>query len=191
MYEGLGYKTNTKHIVFRENQTALYVDFVFSKGGKKYHLVEREIDLCATSDDLTPEIFDVYYYSIRLNLNISDPKPTEISKAIVNFLGKHKLYLESYTIKGTECFVSYETPKDAKLLYELPHNPFRHQQDIKIKASIQLDDKTDYYKLLDIKIKDPIDTITEKEITNLGYRFKEPGITSFAILSDEDYKKLV
>lgn len=184
-------KASIKHIDFKNTCSALSIDFVFYEGQERYHLVNREIDLCIIDDDddEVPHQFPIYYYNIDLHLDIAEPTPMEISKAITNFLGKHKMYLKKYWINHTTCYVAYKTPEEGeKLLYDLPHNPFRHEQVFHIEAEIQLEENIDYKKLLDIKIKDPIETITEKEITDLGYAFTEPGISGFAILSEEDYE---
>ena len=184
------YEASTKHIDFKYTCSALSIDFIFHKDNKRYHLVNREIDLCGLYDETEPKDFPVGYYPICLRLNLAEPKPMEISKAIVNFLGKHKMYLKEYRIINTDTFVAYKTPdKSEKLLYGLPHNPFRHEQLFHIEAIIELDENTDYKKYLGIKIKDPIQTISTKEITELGYPFKESGISGFAILSDEEYKE--
>ena len=47
----------------------------------------------------------------------------------------------------------------------------------------------DYYKLLDIKMKKPVNNISGKKLKELGYEFHDYGIYSFAILNSEDTKK--
>ena len=170
---------------FESNETTIYVDIKFSKDKKIYHLVEQDI----WPNELEPGELGVRYDYVSFRVDSSNLKPTDITRALITFLGRYKLYLYRYNIISNGAFVSYASPKsEVERFADLKYSPKRQNQVLFLSADVQLEDDVDYEKLLDIRMKNPVDAVSFEELEELGYKIGEAGIQNFAILSDEDVK---
>ena len=173
-----------KKIEFDSNRTTFYLDIKFKKGEKYYHIVEQSID---------PDYEGSYYVSydyLKFFADASDLSPTDISNVIVNYLADLKLYLYSYSIIKESTFVSYVSPKsESEKMKDLTYAPRYLNRCIYVEAIVQLEDDVNYYRSLDIRIKEPINTISEEEIDGLGYSIDDCGLSLFAIVDDAFAKK--
>lgn len=171
---------------FESSKTTFRVDIRFFKDEKVYHLVERDI----WPDELRPGELQIRYNYVTFEVDSSDLTPTDITRALVDFLGRHKLYLYKYSIAQKGAFVSYASSKpDTEQVVDLKYSPKHQNQYVSLIAGVQLEDGIDYEKLFDIRIKNPINEISFEKLEELGYKIGEAGIQNFAILGDEDAKK--
>lgn len=170
---------------FESNKTTFRVDIRFFKDEKVYHLVEQDI----WPDELRPDELQIRYNYVTFEVDFSDLTPTDITRALVDFLGRHKLYLYKYSLAQKGAFVSYASPgSDVEQVVDLKYSPKHQNQYVSLIADVQLEDGVDYEKLFDIRIKNPINEISFEELEELGYKIGEAGIQNFAILSDKDAK---
>ena len=171
---------------FETNKTTICVDIEFSKDGEVYHLVEQDI----WPNELKPGELQIKYNYVTFEVDSPDLNSTDVTRALVDFLGHHKLYLYRYSIVQEGAFVSYASPEsEAEQAADLKYSPKHQNQYLFLKADVQLEDDVDYEKLLDIRMKNPVDEISFEELEELGYKIGEAGIQNFAILGDEDAKK--
>lgn len=189
----LGSDVSIRNINYQNNRTNFYLDIKFRKEGKTYHIAQQTIELDGwyESGHKGNNRFPVYYNRVNFEVDSIDLSLKEITDTLVSFLAHYKLYLHHFSITKQESYVSYirpvaESDKSFGLIYE----PTYRQSSIYIDVEAQLEDNVDYYNLLDIKTKEPIESISEKELNELGYKFHDYYIDSFAILDDKYANKI-
>ena len=179
-----------RDISYKNNKTNFWVDIKFRAEDKTYHIIQQFVDLCDW--DRGPDgrtIYHVGYSRVGFDVNAVDLSHKEITNILVNFLAHYKLYLHHFSITKQETYVSYQSPKaESNKDFDLVYMPANRQESIFIDAEVQLEDNTDYYKLLDIKTKEPFESVSSEKLEELGYAFSGYGIHSFIILSDKDAK---
>ena len=180
-----------KNIKYEGNDTIFHIDIMFRTDDKIYHIVQQFIDLYNWDEELdNKNICSVIYSNVNFCTDAIDLSPKEITDILVSFLAHYKLYLHHYSITKQETFVSYISPKkESNKSFDLMYEPAYRHNSIFIDAEVQLEDGVDYYELLDIKMKKPVDTISGKRLRELGYEFHDYGIYSFAILDDKESKE--
>ena len=177
-------------VEFTSNKTTFYVDMLFYREHELFHILQRCIDFDYSTDpDDDPEI---YYDYLSFDVDAHDLDATGIASALVNFLGKYKLYLHHYEITKNMAYVSYATLEPGEQsFHDISYRPNQMTQEIRLKAYVQLVDNVDYDELLNIKLKEPVEKIDWDTIHRLGYEMRESGTYEFVIFDDETTKRLL
>lgn len=165
-------------------RTTIFLDIRFNEGGQYYHLLNYEVypENVDTEDDTKLSAFPA-----RLSLSVNKTLETndEITKTIVDYLSSLKLYLYCYSITRSRTYVSYAR-KMSTFNDKLTFSPAYQTLELFIEAEVQKEDDVDYEKELNVKLHNSIDTITLKEIQNLGLELKEAGTMIPTILRENE-----
>ena len=165
-------------------QTVIYLDIRFREDGQYYHLINYEVypESVDTEDDAK-----LYALPTRPMFRVNKTLETndEIAEAVVDYLASLRLYLYSYSITHNRMYVSY-TRKTPPFNDKLTYSPAHQTLDLFIEAEVQKEDGVENEKELNIKLHHPIDTITPKELKNLGLKLEEIGTIIPAILSENE-----
>lgn len=185
---GLSNNISVKNIDYKNPRTTFFVDIKYRVDDKTYHIAQQFVDLCDYDDNLNNEtIYPVIYSRVMFSVDTIDLNSKEVSDILVNFLAQHKLYLHHFSITKQETYVSYTSPESkSDKIFDLTYEPTYRQNSIFIDAEVQLEDDVDYFNFLDIKTKEPIKNISDKELKELGYKYDDCSIYSFAILDEKN-----
>lgn len=174
-----------------KQRTILALDICFEKDGEKYRLAESFIHTMFFEDevdDMNKEL-EIVYSPVSVVIDGLIESKQKLIEVITNVCASLKLYVHSFGLKDN-FYVAYARD-DKKYLGNLEYSPVSAENLISATVKVQLEDDVDYEKELDIRIKEPLEKISYKQIKNLGYDFDDYGIESFAILREEDAKRLV
>lgn len=174
-----------------KQRTVLALDICFEKDGEKYRLAESFVHTMFFEDevdDMNKEL-EIIYSPVSVVIDGLIESKQKLLEIITNVCASLKLYVHSI---GTHdnFYVAYARD-DKKYLGNLEYSPVSAENLISATVKVQLEDGVDYEKELDIRIKEPLEKISYKQIKDLGYDFDDFGIESFAILREDDAKRLV
>lgn len=174
----LGKNIECKPLDIKHNHVRVYIDLEFEEDRKMYHILECGIDCY----DYNPEAdCDCGYGFVTFEMNECD----DLTDAIVGFLANYHLYLHHYTVLSERNFVSYSRLED-QYSKNLQYSPICSTKNILVKAKVQKEDGVDYKKILDLRIEGTPDTLTKKQVCDLGYNIDDIGIYAFVIVSDDE-----
>lgn len=172
-------------------RTVLDLDICFKKDGEQYRLVESFIHTMYFEEevnDMDKEL-EVVYSPVSVIIDGIIDSKQKLIEVITNICANLKLYVHSFGTRDN-FYVAYSRG-DGKYLGNLEYSPVSAENFISATVKVQLEDGVDYEKELDIRIKEPLEKISYNQIKEYGYEFDDYGIESFAILREDDAKRLV
>ena len=163
-----GQERRAKGFGFSTNETIVYLDVSFDYEGKTYHAANRTIELYDYADGPV----NCFYSLPSFHVDDIDLDDSALCMAVANYLSFFKLYVHHFSIAGKTHYVSYNSHPEHPVI-DMKYQPAGRTNYIFVKVVAQTEDDVKLEDMFDMRIKGPVEFMSDEKLLELGYNFKD------------------